>query len=121
GKVFGSTPEALHKSLTRLAGLPPDTLVCCAHEYTLDNIRFALTVDPDNPELAAWQDQARALRQNGQPTPPTRLADELACNPFLRCHDARIQRRLAELSGQDKHHDSTTVFVALRSLKDRFK
>ncbi len=120
GKVFGSTPEALHKSLTRLAGLPPDTLVCCAHEYTLDNIRFALTVDPDNPDLAAWRDQARALRQNGRPTLPTRLADELAYNPFLRCHDAKVQSNLAVLTGQDKCHDGSDVFVALRALKDRF-
>lgn len=120
GKVVEGTPAQLHASLTRLAGLPPDTLACCAHEYTLDNLRFALTVDPGNPALADWQRRARALRQAGRPTLPTRLGDELAYNPFLRCHEPAIQARLAELTGRAGFADAGAAFAALRALKDAF-
>ena len=121
GKVFESTPERLHASLTRLADLPADTLVCCAHEYTLDNIRFALTVDPDNLDLADWQAKATRLRRDGRPTLPTRLGDELAYNPFLRCHEASIQRRLEAMRGRGRFRDSDAVFDAMRELKNGFK
>lgn len=121
GKVFGSSPALLHASLQRLAALPADTLVCCAHEYTLANIRFALTLDPDNLALLDWQTRARKLRQEGLPTLPTRLADELACNPFLRCQDAGLIKRLAELDGQGSYVDAASVFTAMRALKDRFR
>ena len=118
GKVFGSTPEHLHASLLRLAGLPDATQVCCAHEYTLDNIRFALTLDPDNLSLSAWRTTAQAMRQAGHPTLPTRMGDERAYNPFLRCHEPSIRQRLA-----GAHHeqlDDTAIFKAMRELKDRF-
>jgi hydroxyacylglutathione hydrolase len=118
GKVFGSTPAALHASLTRIAALPPETLVCCAHEYTLDNIRFALAVDPDNQALLARRAAARALRESGRPTVPTRLGDELACNPFLRCGEPAIRRRLASLAGLDSTADDAAAFAAMRHLKD---
>ncbi|NTV95932.1 MAG: hydroxyacylglutathione hydrolase [Thiobacillus sp.] len=120
GKVFEGSPAMLHASLERLAGLPADTLVCCAHEYTLDNIRFALTVDPDNAALTAWQRRAIELRQAARPTLPTRLADELACNPFLRCHDPALVARLAGMSTAG-FGDSTGAFTALRALKDGFR
>lgn len=120
GKVFEGHPETLHASLTRLAGLPGETLVCCAHEYTLDNIRFARSLDPDNPALAAWQGQASSLRRSGLPTLPTRLADELACNPFLRCQDPALRQRLADLAGVDGFPSDAAAFIALRRLKDAF-
>jgi len=120
GKVFGSTPAALHASLVRIAALPPDTLVCCAHEYTLDNIHFALTVDPDNPDLLARQVSALALRQSGLPTVPTPLREELACNPFLRCHDPAVRGHLALLTGLDRSADDAAAFAAMRALKNAF-
>ncbi|MDD3529625.1 MAG: hydroxyacylglutathione hydrolase [Gallionellaceae bacterium] len=120
GKVFEGSSDLLHASLQRLAALPTDTLVCCAHEYTLDNIRFALTVEPDNAALLDWREHALALRRAGRPTLPTRLADELACNPFLRCAEPALQRRLAGPRGGGGFVDAAATFAVLRSLKDAF-
>lgn len=118
GKVFGSTPELLHSSLDRIANLPPETLVCCAHEYTLDNIRFALTVDPDNLALMEWKAHAQQLRHAGKPTLPVRLGDELERNPFLRCHRPEIRTHLA--SHYSRPSNETEIFIALRDEKNRF-
>jgi hydroxyacylglutathione hydrolase len=120
GKVFGGTVEQLHASLVRLSRLPAETLVCCAHEYTLDNIRFALTIDPDNTALLEWQKQALFLRHAGQPTLPVKLGDELRRNPFLRCHHSEIQNRLARLPQHSKLQNETQFFTTLREEKDRF-
>ncbi len=120
GKVFGSTPGLLYDSLSRLADLPPETLVCCAHEYTLDNIRFALTVEPDNPALLDWQDLARRLRAAGRPTLPVRLGDEMARNPFLRSQRPEIQARMASAADPTIRPDARAAFIALRAAKDRF-
>lgn len=79
--------EALWRSFQRLAALPPATRLCCGHEYTEANARFALHVDPDNAALKAEAEAARALRAVGRPTVPTTLAQELAANPFLRARD----------------------------------
>ncbi|TCJ13205.1 hydroxyacylglutathione hydrolase [Parasulfuritortus cantonensis] len=120
GKVFDGTPAMLHASLKRLAALPPETLVCCAHEYTLDNLLYARALEPDNPVLADWQTRAETLRQAGHPTVPTRLAEELAGNPFLRCDDPELRRCLATRTGHATFGDSTDVFAVLRSDKDIF-
>jgi hydroxyacylglutathione hydrolase len=100
GRVGEGTMAQMHQSLRKLAVLPPETLVCSGHEYTLDNLRFALSVEPDNQALKAQGEKFRALREAGQPTVPTRLADELAANPFLRAADAAEfeRRRLAKNS-----------------------
>ena len=79
--------EALWRSFQRLAALPPATRLCCGHEYTEANARFALHVDPDNAALKAEAEAAGALRAAGRPTVPTTLAQELAANPFLRARD----------------------------------
>ena len=79
--------EAQWRSLQRLAALPPATRLCCGHEYTEANARFALDVDPDNAALKAEAEAAGALRAAGRPTVPTTLAQELAANPFLRARD----------------------------------
>ena len=79
--------EALWRSFQRLAALPPATRLCCGHEYTEANARFALDVDPDNAALKAEAEAAGALRAAGRPTVPTTLAQELAANPFLRARD----------------------------------
>jgi hydroxyacylglutathione hydrolase len=120
GKVFEGTPAMLHASLTRLAALPADTLACCAHEYTLENIDFAVTVDPDNTALRAWRDQAEALRRAGRPTLPARMGDECTRNPFLRCHDRALQARIAARADRPGFRDDTEAFTALRGLKDAF-
>lgn len=79
--------EAQWQSFQRLSALPPATRLCCGHEYTEANARFALHVDPDNAALKAEAEAAGALRAAGKPTVPTTLAQELAANPFLRARD----------------------------------
>jgi len=79
--------EALWQSLRRIARLPANTRLCCGHEYTETNARFALTVEPDNQALKAEAEAAGALRAAGRPTVPTTLAQELAANPYLRARD----------------------------------
>lgn len=79
--------EALFRTLRRLSALPPETRLCCGHEYTESNARFALTVEPDNAALRSMAEAAAALRAAGRPTVPTTLAEELSANPFLRAPD----------------------------------
>ena len=88
GRLIEGTAGEMFDSLGKLAVLPPNTLVCCGHEYTESNARFALYADPDNAALAGFAAQVFALRAAGKPTVPSRLRDELACNPFLRAPDA---------------------------------
>jgi hydroxyacylglutathione hydrolase len=88
-------------SLGKFSVLPPDTLVCCGHEYTQSNARFALSADPDNAALRAYSTTVLKLRAAGKPTVPSRLSDELAANPFLRAADI-------------------ATLTDLRSRKDRF-
>lgn len=87
GRLLEGNAEEMHKSLSRFATLPPDTLVCCGHEYTESNARFAVHADPANTALQAYAAEVTKLRAANQPTLPSRLADELACNPFLRAND----------------------------------
>ncbi|MFT9016695.1 MAG: hydroxyacylglutathione hydrolase [Acetobacter sp.] len=94
GRLFEGTAAQLFASLRRFDDLPPETLVCCGHEYTLGNAAFARHVDPDNAALRARSDAVRRLRQTGQPTVPSTLAQERATNPFLRAADAQTLGRL---------------------------
>ena len=97
GRLLEGTPAQMFESLKRLAALPSETLVCCGHEYTLSNARFARSIDPDNEALRAFAERAQAVRDQGQPTVPSRIADERACNPFVRAADvdtfADLRRR----------------------------
>jgi hydroxyacylglutathione hydrolase len=101
GRLIEGNAEEMFGSLRKLAALPGDTLVCCGHEYTESNARFALHVDPDNAALQARVAEAKQQRAAGQPTVPTRMRDELAANPFLRAPDV-------------------ARFAALRAEKDKF-
>jgi hydroxyacylglutathione hydrolase len=101
GRLFEGTAEQMWASLSRLAALPDETAVYCAHEYTASNARFALTVD-DAPALKARADEVFAARDRGEPTVPTTIAREKATNPFLRAGDA-------------------ARFAAVRTAKDNFK
>lgn len=90
GRIIEGDHPMMWASLSKLAGLPPETMVYCGHNYTASNARFALTVEPGNMEL---QVRARAA-SNGDPLVPSRLADELATNPFLRAANAPIRHAL---------------------------
>lgn len=100
GRVHEGTMADMYRSLCKLAALPPDTHVYCGHEYTLDNLRFALSIEPDNAALQRQGEAYKALRAAGKPTPPSTIADELAANPFMRAADAVEfeRRRLAKNS-----------------------
>lgn len=115
GRLFEGSAEQLWHSLQKLKALPPATQIYCTHEYTQNNGRFALTVDPDNAALQAKMQQVNRLRANGQATIPTRLDEELATNPFLREDDKALQRKLG-MEGKA----AVEVFAQLRRLKDQF-
>lgn len=88
GRLFEGTPADMFAALGKLKPLPADTRVFCAHEYTLSNARFAVTVEPENPALAARYTQVQAMRDRGEPTVPFLLSEELATNPFMRAVSA---------------------------------
>lgn len=120
GRLFEGTPSQMFRSLQRLAALPGSTRLYCGHEYTLSNAAFARAVEPDNPALHRRTEEARSMRNASRPTLPSTLADELACNPFLRCAQpavvAAVRRRLgAEVA------DPVEVFAELRRWKDGFR
>ena len=98
GRLFEGTPAQMHANLERLGRLPPETRVYCAHEYTLSNGRFALTVEPDNEALVGRMAEVELARQAGRPTVPTTIALELATNPFMRARSVEefADRRAAK-------------------------
>ena len=98
GRLFEGTAEQMHANLQRLARLPPATRAYCAHEYTLSNGRFAVTVEPGNEALAARMREVEAARAAGEGTVPTTIALELATNPFMRASSAAelAERRRAK-------------------------
>jgi hydroxyacylglutathione hydrolase len=113
GRLFEGTAAQMLNSLSKLARLPAATAVYCAHEYTLSNITFALTLEPDNLALQQRHTRDSDLRAQQQPTLPSTIASELASNPFLRCHLPDLQHAL--------NADNTlATFTAMRFLKDNF-
>lgn len=115
GRLFEGTAEDMHGTLARLAALPGETLVCSGHEYTLGNARFARTVDPGNAALCARIERDEALRREDRATVPSRLDEERATNPFLRCADPGIRATLGMEDASD-----IEVLAELRARKDRF-
>ncbi len=119
GFLFEGTPAQMHASLQRLAGLPAETEVYCAHEYTLPNIAFAREVDEGNPDLEARHLQARQLRKAGKPTLPSNIGQEQATNPFLRCHEQALRVAISHHTGSPINTD-VEAFTALRQWKNSF-
>lgn len=118
GKLFEGTPAMMAASLDRILALPDATRVCCAHEYTLDNIAFAKTIDGKNPALRARETADRSLRERHRPTLPSTLAAEKATNPFLRFHEPAM-RTVAATALRRQPVDDAEVFGTIRTLKDR--
>jgi len=114
GYLFDGPPAAMFRSLMRLAALPPETLVCCAHEYTQDNLRFAWSVEPDNEALAERIREVWAIRADGGCTVPSTIAAERATNPFLRPGSPTLRAAV----GCDGSTDHAEVFAATRATKD---
>ena len=94
GRLLEGTAAEMFDSLQALAALPPETLVCCGHEYSESNARFALTVEPDNASLRARADEIARQRSEGRPTVPTTIGQELATNPFLRAGNVATLARI---------------------------
>jgi len=121
GRLFEGTAAQLHGSLQRLAQLPDETRVYCAHEYTEANIRFALACEPGNTRLARRRDEARTLREAGRPTLPSSIALEKATNPFLRCAEPEIIRSIEKQTGRGfPANDAEGLFAALREWRNGF-
>jgi hydroxyacylglutathione hydrolase len=118
GFLFDRRPDQMFHSLMRLAALPPDTLVCCAHEYTLDNLRFARFVEPDNADVLARLAAVESAIAAGRCTVPSTIAVERATNPFLRPGSPALRRRLAEELPEAPIGTFAETFAATRALKD---
>lgn len=118
GRLFDGPPAKMHRSLQRLGALPEDTRVCCAHEYTQDNLRFAWSIEPDNAALAERIRNVWALRAEGGCTVPSSVADERVTNPFLRTDSATIRDSLRAAMPDAPLDDALQVFAATRALKD---
>ena len=115
GRLFEGTPEEMWSSLSKLMALPDDTSVYCAHEYTLSNGKFALSVDPENDALKARMAEVERLRSEGTPTVPTLIGLEKATNPFLRPMSESIQETVGMYGAP-----IPAVFAEVRKRKDNF-
>lgn len=113
GRLFEGSPAQMVTSLSKLRALPDNTRVWCAHEYTLKNLQFALTVDPDNQDLQARFAEVKALRSRSQATVPSMLGMEKRTNPFVRWDQQALQSAVKSL-------DPVQSFARLRGMKDQF-
>jgi hydroxyacylglutathione hydrolase len=116
GRLFEGTPEMMWDSLLKLRALPDETSIYCGHEYTEANARFALTIEPDNPELVARAEEVKRLSTAGQPTLPTTIGREKATNPFLRADTPGMGARLGMANA-----DPAAIFAEIRRRKDNFR
>ena len=119
GRLFEGNPGMMHNSLAKLAALPGDTRVYCAHEYTLSNLKFAAAVEPANARLSDRISRDQATRAQNLPTVPSVLSLELATNPFLRSDDPGLAEHMQQREGVDAT-DPVAVFAAVRAWKDNF-
>ncbi len=120
GRLFEGTPAQMLASLDRLAALPAATRVCCAHEYTLSNLRFARAVEPANEKLIHYLSHCEDLRARHEPTLPSTIATERYVNPFLRTREPDVVRAAQAFNGADPG-DEAAVFAAIRQWKNEFR
>lgn len=113
GRLFEGTPAQMVNSLNKIRALPDQTRVWCAHEYTLKNLHFALTVDEQNSNLHARLKKVQAMRQRSEATVPSWLHEEKQTNPFLRWDQPPLQTKV-------KSQDPVRTFARLRGMKDQF-
>jgi len=119
GKLFEGTPRQAYESLQKFAALPDETLVYPAHEYTLQNIRFAKLVEPENDVLREREVRDRESRARNQPTLPASLELEKRTNPFLRCQEPAVVEAASRFAGQPLS-DPVSVFTSLREWRNAF-
>ncbi|AOG25281.1 hydroxyacylglutathione hydrolase [Acidovorax sp. RAC01] len=122
GRLFEGTPAQMLQSLDSLAALPGNTRVCCTHEYTLSNLRFARAVEPANAALIDYQGRCETLRASDQPTLPSSIALEREINPFLRVRVPAVAQAAREHGPQmPDEEDAVAVLAALREWKNNFR
>lgn len=120
GRLFEGTPAQMLDSLNRLSALPDATRVCCTHEYTLSNLKFAQAVEPHNAELAAYVARCQQLRAQNFPTLPSSIGVEKQINPFLRSREATVRQAVATHDPLAST-DDVSVFATLRAWKNVFR
>ena len=123
GRLFEGTPAQMYESLSILAALPDETRVYCAHEYTENNLRFALAVESGNRRLRDRVNGVAVVRAKGQATVPSTLALEKATNPFLRCSEAEVMttaRSRAPSLGRELPDSPAEAFALLREWRNTF-
>ena len=121
GRLFEGTPAQMLDSLDQLAALPGNTRVCCTHEYTLSNLKFARAVEPGNAALLHYSSQCEALRAQQQPTLPSRMDLERDINPFLRVRQPTVAQAARGHDAQVPENDAVAVLAALRQWKNEFR
>lgn len=119
GRLFEGTPAEMVNSLAKLQALPLSTLVCCAHEYTLSNLKWALEVEPGNAVLRKRQDTSQQQRDQGQPTLPSTIGIEMETNPFLRPLQQTVIESAQHYAGRPLN-SAVAVFASLREWKNNF-
>ncbi len=115
GRLFEGTPDQMWATMQRLRALPDNTIVCSGHEYTSSNMRFALSIEPDNPHLIERNERIQSARAANIPTVPSVLSDEKQTNPFLRADDLSLKRAVGMENATD-----VESFATIRSRKDNF-
>lgn len=120
GRVFEGSSLQMYHSLQKLAALPDETKVYCAHEYTVNNLRFAQMLEPENLVIAARLDKVQALRTSHLPSLPSSMSEEKETNPFLRCSSPELRAKVEDRLGRSLA-DPIEVFTWLRKWKDEFK
>src|SRR5512133_2927377 len=118
GRLFEGNPAQMLASLDALAALPGATRVCCAHEYTLSNLKFACAVEPHNQALADYVASATSLRLKQQPTLPSSILLEQQINPFLRTRQATVIQAVQAVDAAAR--DEVSIFAALRQWKNQY-
>ncbi|KAM5126765.1 hydroxyacylglutathione hydrolase, mitochondrial-like, partial [Mantella aurantiaca] len=115
GKFFEGTAEEMYKALIEILGnLPPETRVYCGHEYTINNLKFARHVEPNNEQIKQKLSWAKETYNNGEPTIPSTLAEEFTFNPFMRVREKSVQDHAGE-------RDPISTMASIRKEKDNFK
>lgn len=130
GRMFEGTPDVFYKSLQKLASLPANLKVYCTHEYTLSNLKFALSVEPNNSTLKQYFNWVKTQRESDLCTLPSTIERERAINPFLRCHSDDIRNNINDVEHElntdasnsmiNSRKKEVLMFAALRKLKDNF-
>ncbi|HSN18459.1 MAG TPA: hydroxyacylglutathione hydrolase [Gammaproteobacteria bacterium] len=119
GRLFEGTPAQMSGSLAKLAALPESVRVCCGHEYTVNNLRFAAALEPDNLAIREHAKHCIALRARGEVTLPSTIAMERRINPFLRCSEPAVREAASRHAGESLT-DPVEIFAVIRQWKDGF-